>query len=279
MDRVRVAAGFHTQLSPRLHLGLGQAKTIKSVAVRWPSGTRTTFSGLPLDSHVVLTEGKSATRVVKRPKWSASALPPEPARVAWSKPIPDRKGRSVPVVKPGRVTIVNLWAPWCTACRQEAPVLQALHAENAGRVVVAGLIVKPQDQTSVQTFISEYGLTFPQWLLPETWMDALFGGRTEIRLPTTFVFDAQGQLVRRFGRAVGRAELQAIIDGLTVETTIADHLRQAEIETGLEDHAEACEQLKRALKKAPNRPDFSTGWLQLLDSMGTARLGFTPESA
>jgi hypothetical protein len=69
--QVRVTAGGRTQLrmidggnsfaaqsTSRVHVGLGAAKTIDSVEVRWPSGQRQTFEHVPVDRIHRIVEGE-----------------------------------------------------------------------------------------------------------------------------------------------------------------------------------------------------------------------------
>ena len=51
----------------RQEIGLGKAARILSVSVQWPtSGSSQTFTEVPLDSVIVITEGESAYRVLRR---------------------------------------------------------------------------------------------------------------------------------------------------------------------------------------------------------------------
>jgi hypothetical protein len=71
--QVRVTAGGHTSLrfvdggngfaaqnSARVHFGLGATARIDAVEVRWPSGARQTFAGLPVDRTLRLLEGDAS---------------------------------------------------------------------------------------------------------------------------------------------------------------------------------------------------------------------------
>jgi cytochrome c biogenesis protein CcmG/thiol:disulfide interchange protein DsbE len=44
----------------------------------------------------------------------------------------------------GRVWLLNVWAPWCTSCRQEHPVLMQI--AGSGRVPIVGLNWKDGDR-------------------------------------------------------------------------------------------------------------------------------------
>ena len=75
-DEVRSGGSYLSQSDLRVHFGLGQARKIDSVEVRWPSGTVDKATNLPADQFYALLEG---TGVV------------DPARVRPARPLPVSK--------------------------------------------------------------------------------------------------------------------------------------------------------------------------------------------
>jgi hypothetical protein len=57
MDEVRSGASYLSQSDLRLHLGLGAARRVDRLTVRWPSGTVDTVRGIAADHHVLVKEG------------------------------------------------------------------------------------------------------------------------------------------------------------------------------------------------------------------------------
>ena len=55
--------GFASQSTTRVHFGLGEAKTIAGVEVRWPSGLKQTLPVLPVDHWYKLVEGQPTTNL------------------------------------------------------------------------------------------------------------------------------------------------------------------------------------------------------------------------
>jgi len=96
----------------------------------------------------------------------------------------------------GEVVVVDFWATWCPPCRKALPHLQELHEEFAGKGVrVVGIATDQQGAAIVAPFVEKNGLTFPI-VLTDGKVDRDFGGVRGI--PTTFVLDKQGKVVRKF---------------------------------------------------------------------------------
>jgi cytochrome c biogenesis protein CcmG, thiol:disulfide interchange protein DsbE len=92
---------------------------------------------------------------------------------------------------PGIPTVVNLWASWCTPCREELPVLQEFADAAAGEVQVVGVISKDGVPQS-EAFASDAGVTFPGAFDGEGRLMAELGLPG---LPATYFLDAGGAVV------------------------------------------------------------------------------------
>ena len=60
IDEVFSGSSFYSQNSLTLHFGLGAAKTVDTVTVRWPGGKTEEWKGLAVNSVCALTEGQRA---------------------------------------------------------------------------------------------------------------------------------------------------------------------------------------------------------------------------
>lgn len=57
IDEVRSGGSYYSQNDPRVHFGLGHATKVKTLEVRWPSGTVDTIADLPVNQVVHIKEG------------------------------------------------------------------------------------------------------------------------------------------------------------------------------------------------------------------------------
>jgi thiol-disulfide isomerase/thioredoxin len=93
----------------------------------------------------------------------------------------------------GRPAIVHFWASWCGPCVREAPQLAALQRRLHGRAALIG-VDWSDDTHAASAFVRRHGWTFPSLADP----DGAAGDADGIAgLPTTFVLDAGGRVVRR----------------------------------------------------------------------------------
>jgi hypothetical protein len=67
IDEVMSGGSFYSQSDLTLHLGVGQAKTIDRVEVRWPGGATEEWKSLAANALVTLTEGQSQPSVRRLP--------------------------------------------------------------------------------------------------------------------------------------------------------------------------------------------------------------------
>ncbi len=120
----------------------------------------------------------------------------------------------------GQVIVLNLWASWCTPCRQEMPMLDALARDYAGRgVAVLGLSADDRhDRRDAERIAG--GFHYPLGLLSEAPRNG-FG--SPAALPLTYVIDARGTIVRILRAADGSTEreLRAALDAALAPAPVA----------------------------------------------------------
>lgn len=105
----------------------------------------------------------------------------------------------------GRVVVLNSWATWCIPCREEIPLLEALHQQLAGQAVtVVGVSVDASEgPADVEAFAREHGMTYPVWLDPDNQFAVRF---LTVGVPETFVIDADGVIRHRVIGALPRGD-------------------------------------------------------------------------
>jgi peroxiredoxin len=124
-----------------------------------------------------------------RPLQVGDAAPAFAARVVsgWG------AGTGVPVVSPDSVTLLNVWATWCTSCREEMADLEQLHAQYAPRGLrVIGVSVDQGDPQKVVRFAQRERLGFAIAHDPAGDIQRRF---SVVGVPETYLIDRQGRVV------------------------------------------------------------------------------------
>lgn len=94
----------------------------------------------------------------------------------------------------GKVIILDFWATWCPPCKREIPDFIALQSLYGGRgLQILGVALDEPEK--VKEFSQQQGINYPV-LLGTDRVANLYGGVTGI--PTTFIIDQQGMIVRRY---------------------------------------------------------------------------------
>ncbi|MGI9175785.1 MAG: TlpA disulfide reductase family protein [Rhodothermales bacterium] len=95
----------------------------------------------------------------------------------------------------GRVVLLNFWATWCPPCRAEIPDLNQLQDElGPAGLEVIGISLDEEGFEAVRPFAEEYEVTYPL-VVDDGTVAAQYGSMQG--LPTTFVIDRRGRIVRR----------------------------------------------------------------------------------
>ena len=145
-----------------------------------------------------------------------SALIGKPAqffRVAWVQGreiIPAQQGAagfSLDDFK-GKPVVVNFWASWCVACREEAHELEAFwQANKGGDVGVVGIAIQDSVEAALG-FARQYGKTYVLGLDEDGKAGIDYGVSG---VPETFIIDAKGVIVHKEVGPVTAKKLQEIL--------------------------------------------------------------------
>ena len=143
--------------------------------------------------------GARAPAVAERTLFSEPAAP---------KPLPeirfrDEAGRTLTLADfKGRVILLNIWATWCTPCREEMPALDRLQAKLGGPgFEVVALSIDTEGAAAVRRFFSEVGVRALK-LYNDPSAEAANRLGT-LGVPTTLLVDRGG---REIGRRLGPAQ-------------------------------------------------------------------------
>ena len=91
----------------------------------------------------------------------------------------------------GQVVMINFWASWCGPCRQEMPLLDALHAryESLGFTML-GVNVE-EDSTLADSFLEETPVSFPILYDRENSVSKMYD---VVAMPSTVIVDRTGKI-------------------------------------------------------------------------------------
>ena len=109
----------------------------------------------------------------------------------------------------GKAAILNFWASWCVACRDEAAVLQDAHLryeQGEGLLRVIGVAIQDTPEKAV-AFAKRFGKTYYLGLDSQSGEAALRYGLYGV--PETFLISAEGIILDKQVGAVTREGLQA----------------------------------------------------------------------
>src|SRR5271157_3513774 len=231
---LQAGSGFLSQHSKDVFFGLGAANGPVRASIRWPSGLVQEFHDLPVNHRVWIEEGSEPSRM-EAFKTSAGrdhfadvkpsdAKPPEietlptTAETWLLAPVeapdfslPDFGGQTRTLSSlslsslRGKPVLLNLWAAGAGRCRQDWLTFNQRHAAWAaqGLQLLAVNLDGPSDAESVRAVVREHRLSFPILRGSEDVAGIynilyryLFDRHRDLDLPTSFLIDANGEIVK-----------------------------------------------------------------------------------
>lgn len=189
------------------------ARTERDLAVAWTEPgppSRIRVERLPLAS-IPAADARTTEEKSPRDRVAVHPAAGEPAPTLAAQTL---DGKRVELAQlRGQVVLLNLWATWCEPCRQEIPVLAALHSRDRGRgFTVVGLNVdRAAGGDVVSGFVTRRKIEFPIWRDVDDGMPAILGVTT---YPANILVGRDGTIRwRRDGAILERdPELRAAID-------------------------------------------------------------------
>ena len=93
--------------------------------------------------------------------------------------------------------VVNLWAVWCTPCRQELPILQKFQEKHGGTVPMLGIDYNDTQPEQALRLAKETGVTYPLLADPQARLDYKTPFPSLRGLPFLALVDADGKVAHR----------------------------------------------------------------------------------
>ena len=146
---------------------------------------------------------------------------------------PERKGTPAPETKLldelgntidlsskfGKPTIINICASWCPPCREEMPYFLEAYRKYGDKVnfVMINATGSRPDETAekAQAYLKEAGLTdLPIYYDDQRQNQIAFNA---VSLPTTYILNAKGEILKRGQGSVPREELFKVLEQMVAE--------------------------------------------------------------
>jgi Tfp pilus assembly protein PilF/peroxiredoxin len=248
---VTLGSGFLSQHSKELLFGLGQSQRVLEVTIVWPSGLTQTVSDVPLDNRVWIEEGKPTVRTEPCRKRSTptssdaviakddgAALPSAGTWLYEPYPAPDFALRDLEGQEhslselAGRPVVLLFWA--ASAPGSRAPLAELARGRSAlaaaGAAILAAAVDRPEEEAQVRAAAS--GLGVPVMIAGEKVAGMysilsryVFDRREDLRLPTVFLVNGQGEIVKVYREPIDAAQIA--LDVPKIDASPAERLARA----------------------------------------------------
>jgi len=210
LTRVKAGgSGFLAQNDPRLLFGLGQDPAAQSIEVIWSNGRVENFSAdARAGSTLLLRYGAGKAEKVELARFrlpdplTKAQLLAQGLKFKVGERFPSIEVHSVSgaalnlrdIVRPGRRTIVNLWATWCIPCVKEMPELNRLRAAFAQNGVdLLGLNVDTDPDAHIREFLQKVPIDYPVYKGGVAAIEHLFA-TDEVTVPLSVVVNENGNV-------------------------------------------------------------------------------------
>ena len=249
---IQAGSGFLSQHTKDLYFGLGKTKEAVQATVRWPSGLVQHFENLASGNLIVIEEGSAEFRAKPFVHWSAgvppaieepsadkmSALPVEtwlldPA-AAPDFVLPDVASRERKLTDfRGHPLLLNFWKAGSLSSELDLALFEQRRERWAaqGLQLVSINLNKTEEAEDLRKLVREKQYSFPVLLATEETAAVynilyryLFDRRRNLRIPTTFLIDASGMIVKVYQGMLNAAAIES--DFLQIPQTADERVKK-----------------------------------------------------
>ena len=230
-------SGFISQNDPRLLFGLGKDARAEWIEVTWANGKVERFEADAVaGSTLFLKEGTGKSQMLSIGK----ANLPNPLtkaeifarnlKIMVGKPLPDFAVKTMngaasslqKQFKPGRNTLINIWATWCIPCAKEMPELEKMRPRLAARNIdLIGINVDTEKSANIKGYATQKRVTYPILVGGVAAIENIYA-TDELSVPLTILVDENGivkelipgwstETQRKFNLLVGDGTVKAVM--------------------------------------------------------------------
>ena len=225
---LQAGSGFLSQHTKEVFFGVGDAKGPVRVTIRWPNGNHQQFENVPANHRILIEEGSDSFSVEPfrpspAPAHRPTAYPPA-ENLIENGPSSAETWLLVPVAAPGfslqdlegrKRTLADfhgeplLLTFWATSSASSCKQLSTLDRLRPALKMAAVSVDAPKDADRVRGFAREQRTRLPILLASEDTAAVynilfryLFDRHKDLPLPTSFLIDGQGRIVKVYQRFV-----------------------------------------------------------------------------
>jgi tetratricopeptide (TPR) repeat protein/peroxiredoxin len=220
---LQAGSGFLSQHSKEVFFGVGKVKTTVKATVRWPNGSVQQFPALPVNHRIELEEGLD-TFVAKNFESTTNArtahtiqpraeVLPNAVETWLISPLrapvfalPDAKGKTFALKDTlGSPVLLHLWSAGSAGCREQLLDFERSAAAFAGaRVSVVTMNLDGANHSQeARQLLQDARTSFPSVIATDDIAGIyniifryLFDRRRDLELPTSFLLDPEGMIVK-----------------------------------------------------------------------------------
>ncbi len=231
-------SGFISQHDSRLLFGLGRDERAESIEVTWANGEVERFAADAASGSTLLLKkgsGKANNIAVGKANLPNPLTKTEifalGLKIEIGKPLPDFAVKTMDGAassvkkqfKPGRNTLINIWATWCVPCAKEMPELERMRPQFATRGVdLIGINVDTERGANIKGYLANKRVTYPILIGGVAAIENIYA-TDELSVPLTILVDDKGivkELIPGWSQETQR-KFNLLVGGETVKSNTA----------------------------------------------------------